>query len=502
MPKDSFLKDSFILTLSNLGTGILGFIFSILLSKKLGAEGMGLYGLVMPIYNLFICLICGGMVAAVSQRAAVYFSHKDMQNLNKTVEASLFFDLIWGIIIAFVVFILSSTIGNYIIKDERALGALKLICPAMVFVSLSSILKGYFYGISKVAIPAIIDIVEKAIRILTIYIVTLVVSKLTISKTVSIAYLALALGEFISFLLLYLCYRFYKHSYKYNRENRREGRAQLLFNIFVISLPLCLNGFLTTALSTISTLIVPRRLISAGFMYSAALSLIGKFNGMASNIVFFPMVVIGSITTILIPNLSKSLSNKDYYGTEKRISQVLQISFLIGLSTLIICTLLPTEMGKLFFTRGDLGGYINFISFSAPVMYCAVTTYAILNGIGKQIVLLRNSLICAVIEIMLLYTLTAIPSINIYGYGITLMVTALLALVLNLIEINKKCRISISLGRLILNLLLGTLIYFTLSILNKFLTLQMLWLQCLVIVALTFILIFSGQRLIKKFFTL
>ena len=57
MIKDNFYKNSFLLTLSNLATGVLGFIFSIYLSKILGPEGMGLYGLVMPIYNLFISIM-------------------------------------------------------------------------------------------------------------------------------------------------------------------------------------------------------------------------------------------------------------------------------------------------------------------------------------------------------------------------------------------------------------------------------------------------------------
>jgi len=56
MIKDNFYRDSIILTISNLTGGVLRFMFSILLSKKLGAEGMGLYSLVMPIYDLFICL--------------------------------------------------------------------------------------------------------------------------------------------------------------------------------------------------------------------------------------------------------------------------------------------------------------------------------------------------------------------------------------------------------------------------------------------------------------
>ena len=71
MSKDNFYKNSFLLTLSNLATGVLGFIFSIYLSKILGPEGMGLYGLVMPIYNLFISIMTAGIIAAISKITAV-----------------------------------------------------------------------------------------------------------------------------------------------------------------------------------------------------------------------------------------------------------------------------------------------------------------------------------------------------------------------------------------------------------------------------------------------
>ena len=78
MKKDSFVANSILLIMSNLTTGVLGFIFSIMLSRELGAEGMGLYGLVMPVYNLFICLICGGIVTAVSKISAEYYANKDL----------------------------------------------------------------------------------------------------------------------------------------------------------------------------------------------------------------------------------------------------------------------------------------------------------------------------------------------------------------------------------------------------------------------------------------
>lgn len=497
MSRDNFFKDSMTLTISNLATGILGFMFSIILSRQLGAEGMGLYGLIMPIYNLFICLISGGMVAAISKVAAVYFVKNDYNNLNKSVKVCLTFDFIWGLIVVVFVFLGSNFISNNIIKDERALNSLRFICPAMIFVSFSSILKGYFYGISKVQIPAIIDIFEKAIRIAVILLVIKIFSLNTINSTVTAAYTALTIGEFISLILLYMFYK--RNEKKVSIEySIPEGRSQLLFNILIISFPLCLNGFLTTILTTISTLIVPRRLISAGFEYSAALSMIGKFSGMALNITFFPMLVIGSMITILIPNLSQSISKKDYFALENRITQVLQISLLLGISTLVICFTIPSSLGKLFYNRDDLGSYIKFAALSAPLIFPAITTYGILNGIGKQGILLRNSIIVSIIEVFLLYLLTGIPIINIYGFGITLIITSFIGLMLNLHEIKKKYYFNLSFSNIMIDILLGILIFFVINIVKNLLPDSIFVIKNLIILILGFSLSFLAHLLLKN----
>ncbi|ERI90136.1 stage V sporulation protein B [Clostridiales bacterium oral taxon 876 str. F0540] len=467
MKKDNFFKESLILTLSNLTTGVLGFMFSIILSKELGAEGMGLYGLVMPIYNLFICLICGGMVTAISKVAAVYFGKNDYRNLNKSIHTSLIFDLIWGLIICIIFYIFSSFISTRIIKDARTLYSLKVIVPALLFVGLSSILKGYFYGISKVKIPAFIDIFEKAVRIAVIVSVINMLSAPTVTETVTVAYIALCIGEFISLVLLYIFYKMNKRRDTGYSPYKKEGRAQLLFDILVVSLPLCLNGFLSTALNTLSTLIVPRRLISAGLEYSTALSLIGKFTGMSMAIIFFPLIVVNSMSTVLVPDLSQTLDKKDYYAMEMRISQVMKISFLLGVITLIIAVCIPDSLGKLFFSRNDLGPYIKFAALSAPLSYTSATTFSILNGLGRQGIVLRNSLIVSIEEVILLYIFTGIPSINIFGFGLSLIITSLTLLTLNIMEIKKYCRVSMSPSEIVIYLLLSILVYFILTLANN-----------------------------------
>ncbi|MDP4088961.1 MAG: stage V sporulation protein B [Bacillota bacterium] len=496
MKKDSFVTNSILLTLSNLTTGVLGFIFSIMLSRELGAEGMGLYGLIMPVYNLFICLICGGIITAISKISAEYFAKNDYNNLKKTIRTTLFFNILWSSFVIFFVFLFSYQISTYFIKDSRTLLALKITCPAMIFISLSNTLKGYFYGTSKVGVPAVIDIFEKAVRILILYSISRMIDLSSVTTTVTSAYAALCIGEFISLLLLYIYYRIDGHKIGHST-NRPDGRAQLLFNILVISLPLCLNGFLSTALYTVSTLMVPRRLVTAGFEYKDALSMIGKFTGMSMGIVFFPMIVIGSISTVLIPDISQSLSKKDYYSVEERISSVLRISFLLGVSTMLICLVNGGELGRMFYNRNDLGSYIKFASLASPLLFTAATTYGVLNGLGKQNIILRNSLIISALELVLLYIFTGIPSINIYGYGITMLITSSLTLILNMKVIGKSIELSYNGFNLIVSALISFLLYYVMMLVMRSFPYTMITSRNILILVLGFSLPFTAGSILK-----
>lgn len=466
MSKDNFVKNSFLLTTSNITTGILGFLFSIYLSKILGAEGMGLYNLVMPIYNLFICLMSAGIVASISKISAVYHDKNQHNNILKTIRVVTVFNIIWAVLIGIVVFIFAPLIGKYGVNDVRTINSIRVICPAMVFIAISNIFKGYFYGISKITIPAIIDIFEKAMRIVTVSLLLFVTKANTLEDMVTMATVALCIGEFQSlfFLLIY-----YKHSTK-NIEFSQEGSEnslQLLFDVIIICIPLCINGFLTNIIGTLSTLIVPRRLLVAGFSYTEALSMIGKYNGMAICIITIPMIVVSTLNTLLIPDLSKTMSQGKQYSASIRIRKIMKLAFLLGISTTIVCNTVPNSLGQMLFGRNDLGSYIRFSSISAPILFTSLTMFGILNGLNKQSIILRNSLIEALIELVLLYILTSIHSINIFGYSITICISCMISFMLNLHEVNKHIESNLNWSNVIIYLLLGLLTYLVINIFAK-----------------------------------
>lgn len=440
---DKFYKDSFILTISNMATGMIAFVFSIVLSRELGAEGMGLYGLVMPVYGLLLCITSEGLITAISKISTLYFNRRELRNLNRTLSTAFVFVAVWAASVAFLVLVCHNFIAGHIVRDIRSSGAIMVISPALVFIPLSAIIKGYFYGLGQYKVTASVDIAEKLLRVVILLSTISILSPGSqVEKTVTVAYFALAAGEMFSLSLLFVCYKMQKARIKGN-SGKSKSRIQLIFDVFVISVPLSVNGVLSSVISTLSALVLPRRLVSAGFSYSEALAMIGRFSGMALNISTLPFIIIGSMLTVLVPELSLNISKKDYWSAEERIAQVLRIAGVVGVSAAIVCLRLPDTLGMLFYKRDDLGDMIRFSAPICLILYISSPTFGILNALGKQNILLKNSLINSVQSLLLIILLTGIPELNIYGYGISIMLTAITSFILNIREIRKICEIKV-----------------------------------------------------------
>ncbi|NLK87229.1 MAG: stage V sporulation protein B [Clostridiaceae bacterium] len=444
------------LTLSNMATGIIAFVFSIILSRKLGAEGLGLYGLVMPVYALLLCITTDGIITAISKISTVYFSRKEYGNLNRTLSSVFVLAAAWAAFIALMVVVFHRTIAVHFVRDARASDALMILSPALVFVPLSAVIKGYFYGMGQFKITASVDILEKILRVVILLGTIALLRPESVAGTVAIAFFALALGEMISLVTLFICYRVKKARYKGNGGARVKSRIQLFFDVLVISAPLCVNGVLSSVISTVCALILPRRLIAAGFSYREALALIGRFGGMALNISTLPFLIIGSMLTVLVPDVSLNISRKDYWSAEERIAQVMRISCMIGISTAIVCMVIPETLGRLFYQRSDLGAMIRFSAPICLITFISSPTFGILNALGKQNILLKNSLIHSVQNLVQTTVLAGIPVLNIYGYGLSIMLTSVTSFILNMNEIKKICEIKIKLSDIVLLILAGT----------------------------------------------
>ena len=451
---DRFYRDSFVLTLSNMTTGIFAFIFSILLSRKLGAEGLGLYGLVMPVYGLLLCVTTDGIITAISKISTVCFNRKDYRNLNRTLGSVFVLTTLWACCVALLVLIFHRPLAVHVVRDARAAGALMVLSPALVFVPLSAIIKGYFYGMGKYKITASIDILEKFLRVGVLVTSIVLLKPGSVSGTVATACLALTTGELVSFLTLYTCYRIKKSKLK-GGAGKIKSRIQLVFDVLVISVPLCLNGIVSSVISTVSALILPRRLMAAGSHTGRA----GADRQIRRDgAQYFHASLYNNQLHADSPGAGHVTQHqqKDYWSAEERIAQVLRISCIIGISTSIVCFIIPRTLGWVFYQRNDLAALIRFSAPICLMTFVSSPTFGILNALGKQNILLRNSLINSLQSLVLTTALAGIPALNIYGCGISIIITSATSLVLNIREIRKVCEIKIGLQDAVIMALAGT----------------------------------------------
>lgn len=453
----SFVQQALMLIGSNMTTGLLGFIYSTILSRRVGPEGMGLYGLIFPINSLLLSVITGGMMVAITKVIAEYYNKKNYTAIRKTMFVTLSFNLVMSILLVIITYSFSFHISLHIIKDIRTLYGLRLILISTVFMAVSNTFKGYFIGTSRVIIPAFIDIGEKSVRIILLLIFFKVFTFDETINLVTVSFLIFTLGELFSLIFLFLYYRFDTKikpatetnqmtipllikNKKLNPKNIIESQRYKLYylkRILKISIPLMLSELIASSLYTVSSILVPRRLTAAGIHYIDALQLIGKFTSMSMQVVFFPMFIIGSVNALLVPDLTKKMASKQYDEARLRIQAIIRLALQIGLGMTIITLLLGDRIGVAFYKQEDLGPYIRFLGYLAPLLYLSSVSRGILNGLGKQNILLRNTILFSIVEDLLVYILIAIPSINIYGMGIAMASTACLTILVNFREINK-----------------------------------------------------------------
>lgn len=90
-----FLKGAMILTLAGIIVKIIGAFSKVLLARILGGEGIGLYQMAYPIYQIIVSLATAGLPVAISIMIADKLAHQDIRGASKIfrVSATVLFGL-------------------------------------------------------------------------------------------------------------------------------------------------------------------------------------------------------------------------------------------------------------------------------------------------------------------------------------------------------------------------------------------------------------------------
>lgn len=429
MRKSVFFKNTSILIISNIISGILTFIFSIILSREIGSRGMGLYQLVMPLYSILIFVTSGGISITMSRIAAEKKTEGNIRELYRTVKVICLLEVVWSIFIVGLIAAAVNFISVNLLGDSRTYYSILAFCPALIMISLSSTFRGTYYGVQKVFAPAIIDIAEKIVKILVMFPLVTLTKHMSLELASAAAVLSLSAGEVMSFILFFISFRFYLKNYP--PRGISDNNLQLVFNVMRMAFPISIESIATAVFGTITAVLIPKRLQAAGMNYEEALSLLGKLQGMVMNIALFPMIITSAFNVLLIPSIVESLAQRKIRILNHRINSAVGLALITSFLAAAVIFPDPVKISNYFYKDETVGRILGFISPVLPIIYVEYNSYAIINGLGEQTKLLVNSIIIQTIDIILLYIFVGIPKFNIYGYTVSVSLSAAIGILLN-----------------------------------------------------------------------
>lgn len=445
--KHTLIAGTLLLTATGFATRVLGFFYRIFLSRTIGAEGLGLYNMVHPVYGICFALCAGSVQTAVSRFVAANIEK------GKTVfRTGLVISLTIGTGLAFLIVRFSGPLAHYILLEDRCAPLLPFMALSVPFSAIHACINGYYYGVQKTKVPALAQIAEQIIRMGAVFLIADILVESGREITVELAVLGHFIGELASCFFTVLCFCFSSPAGtglpaltpdSSEKCLAVSGRLLGLLSDFrdtapplmALALPLMGNRLVLNVLSSAEAIWIPSRLEAFGLTPSEAFSLYGVLTGMAMPFILFPSAITNSMAVLLLPTVAEAQAD----GKQSRIAQTISMSLRYSLYMGILCigvfTLFGEELGVSVFHDASSGTFMQILAWLCPFLYLATTMGSILNGLGKTSVTFLQNVTALLLRLS--FVVLGIPCFGITAYLWGMLISELLLAVLHLFSLRK-----------------------------------------------------------------
>lgn len=440
-----FFKGTLILTLTGIASRIMGFFYRIFLSHTIGAQGVGIYQLTLPVQGIILAAAATGIQAALSRLCASFTALEKEKETRSTLLLGMLLSFFISLFLSAGVYLNADFIAKELLKEARAVALLRILSFSFPLSALHSCVNSFYYARKKAGLPAFIQLLEQTSRIGSTYIIY----QIFLSEGKEISPVIAAGGalfcEIVSVAACFLALGvdFSRENYRPLSEFRDRLKIPDSFSVFLsplgeiakIAVPHSANRLLLTVLSGIEMLLIPQQLLLWGVNKADALTIYGIFTGMALPLILFPATITNSAAVMLMPQVA----GLQALGYEKRIRHVirstLKTCFFFGTFCTLFFFLFGKPLGFFLFRSETAGIYIKTLAFICPFLYTNTALESILNGLGKPDVCLFHNV--AGICIRIAFVILSIPHMGIRGCFYGMLISQLILTLLHLIYLNR-----------------------------------------------------------------
>lgn len=463
--KDGFMKGVMALMFSQVVIKLLGLVSKIYLTNKegFGDVGNGIYGSGYQIYAMLLTISSIGVPNAISKLISEKIAVDNYKGAHRIFRIALLTFGLIGLTGTLLLFFGASAIANSIEVPEATL-SLQVLSPSITFVTIASVLRGYFNGLDKVSVTAKSQTLEQVFKtVITILAVWFIgfTTKLNTTLMAAGANLATTLSVTLSFLYIILYYRKFRKivipkikqstNYKYDRVRN------IVKMILIVSIPITLSAIASTLTKIVDIVTVVKGLKT--FLPDiVAKAQYGMLAGKVDTLATLPLSFNIAFATALVPSVSGLMAKGDKETASKRISLSLLITMIIGLPCTFGMMTFAQPILNLLFPNASDGGFLLQI-FSLTIIFAVLmqTTNGALQGLGRIIVPAVTSFIGVTIKLILNLILVPNPAFGVNGSAIASVANNFLAFLLSFIILSRTIKLNLNFKKFILKPVIATI---------------------------------------------
>ena len=446
----NFIIQGSILAIAGIIVRLIGMLYRIPLANYIGDEGNGYYSAAYNIYSIMLILSSYSLPVAVSKMVSARLARGQYRNARKILRAALFYATIVGGVGFCALWFGSGFFAEHVIKMPYSAYALKVLAPTVWVMAYLGVLRGFFQGHSTMVPTAVSQIFEQIVNAVISLLAAkslfdlgvksnLVYGSTEYSYAFGAAGGALgtgagALTALILFVGLYLMYRpKMKRRIRKEQGTSAESYGMITSTLFLTVVPIIVSSSLYNSSTVIDNVLFGQIMTGLGEAKQIA-SQWGIYSGKYHLLFNIPMAVANSLSSSLIPALSRAVAEKDRKQTLNRIASAIRFSMIIAIPSAVGLAVLAAPISNLLFPGMDNTDLIKMTCYgsSAVVVYSLSTvTNAVLQGINRMKTPIRNAGISLVLHTVILFVMLRYLHMGIYGVLYANILFALFICILN-----------------------------------------------------------------------
>lgn len=426
MKKNLFIKSTLILICSGFLTKILGFIIKVIYTRIIGEYGISLYAIAAPTYSLLLTIATLAIPISISKLVS--------ENKGRSIRiltSAAFLILFINFILILIILLTRNFLATSLLKEPLASPILLAFALTLPFVSISSVLKGYFAGKQNMVPHATSNIIEQIIRLIIIIIVLPILMKKSVMHAV-IGLILLTIASEISSIIVFLFFIPKHINFKTNLLPSKKHTRDILN----ISIPTVSSRIIGNIGYFLEPIILTNLLLFSGYPSSYILREYGAYNAYSLALLTMPGFFIAAISTSLLPEISKFHGENNDKMIKRRIHQSIIFALLIGIFfSFIIFTFRDTLLFSLYNTTSG-SDYIKVLAPFFVLFYLEGVLTSSLQALGYAKTTM-NITLWGVILKLLVMAILSLCHIGIYSLVVAEIINILFVVFLNFKYLKK-----------------------------------------------------------------